>query len=270
MPKCLLRAVCASLATMVLAALCATNAVWAGAEAPLPLLIFNRPPYYSLQDGKPAGGFLLDIALAVLDRAGIVPAVREMPPSRILMAIRTTDADACAVGWVKTPEREKAVWFSLPLYHNAALGVAVATTRTRHIPDALRLGDLQKSEWNWGLRLGFSYGQAIDAAFAAVPEDRVRRFSDTAQMLRLLVRGRVDALLIEPEELAWLLDREPGLAGKVRLLPLADAPPGATRHIMCGPAVDPAVLKRIDTAIAAYLETEAVRQGRSRPGPQHH
>lgn len=261
MPKCLLRAIRASLAAAVLAALCAPDLALAGTDTPLPLLVFNRPPYYSLQNGKPAGGFLLDIALAVLDRAGIVPVVREMPPSRILMAIRTTDADACAVGWVKTPEREKAVWFSLPLYHNAPLGVAVTTAKVRRLPDALRLGDLQKNEWNWGLRLGFSYGPAIDAAFAALPENRVRRFSDTAQMLRLLVKGRVDALLIEPEELTWLLDREPGLAGKVRLLPLADAPPGATRHILCGPAVDPAVLSRIDAAITAYLATEAVRQG---------
>ncbi len=256
MPKRLLRVVIASLVGMLLPALLAPHAARGETQATLPLLVFNRPPYYIVRDGRPAGGFLLEAALTVLQQAGISVRVRETPPSRILAALRATEADACAVGWVRIPEREAFAWFSLPLYHNLPLGVAVGGPR-QTAAESLRLADMGAKGWNWGLRLGFSYGPVLDAALAAIPDQRAHRFSDTAHMLRLLAKGRLDAVLIEPEEFAWILDQEPVLAAQVRLLPLDDAPPGPSRHIMCGPAVPQALRDRIDAAIAAAGKARA-------------
>lgn len=260
MPKCLLHAVSVALAVLLLWSQAGPGPAMAEEKAaPLTLFVFHRPPYYILDQGRPAGGFLLDIALAVLDRAGIPYNVEEMPPNRILSVLSARDIQACAVGWLRTSEREAFARYSAPLYHNRPLGVAV-NAKTPPFGGTHRLDTLLKAGLTWGLREGFSYGPAIDAAFAAYPAQKIRRFSSNQHLLRLLAHKRLDAILIEPEELSWHLSQEPELAASLRLLPLADAPAGFSRHILCDAAVPPAVMDRIDAALAAYLATAEGRQ----------
>ena len=261
MRKCLFRAISASLAAMLLLAPAAARAT-RGDEA-VTLYVFDRPPYYHLEHGQPVGGFLLILAQVALDRAGVSHAVREMPPGRILATFESEDVNACAVGWLETPARGRFARFSAPIYYNKPLGAAVSAAAPDVGAGANTLDQLLRhKKWNWGLRLGFSYGPALDAAFTAAPEGAVARFSDPAIMLRLLARGRLDAILIEPEELAWLLSREPQLAGAVRFVPLADAPPRLARHIMCDDTVPPAVMERIDAAIDELIGPAADRARR--------
>jgi polar amino acid transport system substrate-binding protein len=259
MPPVLLRAIAASLAALTLLVFAITGECRAEESSPLTVFVFDRPPYYQLDQGKPAGGFLLDIALAILDRAGLPYKVQELPPSRILATFQAKTVPACAVGWLRTPQREALAWFSPPIYRNKALGAAV-NANARPYPQTTTLDALLRTGLIWGLREGFSYGSTIDEAFAAYPASKLHRFSNPQHMLHLLARQRLEAVLIEPEELAWLLRQEPNLAESIRLLPLADAPASVTRHIMCSAAVAPAVLDRINAAIEAYVGTEAYRR----------
>ncbi|MFU2210538.1 substrate-binding periplasmic protein [Solidesulfovibrio sp. C21] len=244
MRKCLLHAVLASLAT----AICLAVPARVAAEDPVTLFVFDRPPFYHLENGRPDGGFLLILAQTVFQRAGVPYGIREMPPGRILATFETEDAKACAVGWLRTPARQRFVRFSDPIYVNKPLGVAVRAPLAAEGSRPQPLGRLLENHWTWGLRLGFSYGPAMDAAFAAAPAGTVMRFSDPVIILRLLAKGRLDAMLLEPEELSWLLGQEPRLAAAIRFVPLADAKPRA-RCIMCDDAVSPAVMKRLDAAI---------------------
>jgi polar amino acid transport system substrate-binding protein len=224
--------------------------------APLALLVFDRPPYYRLHDGHPAGGFLLDLARAVLDRAAIAYVVREMPPSRILATFEQHNVQACTVGWFKTSERETFARFSAPIYRNKPLVVALGVTSDA-CPPRPTLAQFVREKRRWGLRLGFSYGPAADAVFADLPEERVHRFPDAAHLLPLLAKGRVDAALIEPEEFSWLMSSNPEYAGSVRSCALADAPPGNERYIMCDASVPPEMLARIDAALGEYIGKSA-------------
>lgn len=104
----------------------------------------------------------------------------------------------------------------------------------------------------WGLREGFSYGHSFDQAFAHAPANRIKRFSDTTHMAKLLAQGRLDAMPVDPEELAWILGRHPELKSHIRLIKLADAPPGDDRHIMCSASVTPQELTRLDAAILDF------------------
>lgn len=248
MPRCLFRAVCVSLAFAAGLGAVARTAT----AAPLALLVFDRPPYYRLHDGHPAGGFLLDLARAVLDRAAIPYVVREMPPPRILATFEQHDIQACAVGWFKTPERETFARFSRPIYRNKPLVVALGATSDA-CPSQPTLSQFVREKYRWGLRLGFSYGPTADAAFADLPEERIHRFTDPAHLLPLLAKGRVDAALIEPEEFSWLMCHNPEYAGSVRICSLADAPPGNQRYIMCDASVPPEMMARIDTAIREFV-----------------
>ena len=239
-----------------------TRPLRAEETAPLALLVFNRPPYYILHDGKAAGGFLLTAALDVFNRAGIPVALQEMPPGRISATLPGNPARLCAVGWIKTPEREALARFSLPLYHNQPVAVAVGKDRAKAMANGPppTLDALLDLGLNWGLREGFSYGKVFDQAFARHPSNHVNRFSDTAHMVELVARGRLDAILIDPEELAWILAGRPDLRPRIRLAPLADAPAGAHRCIMCSPGVAPETMARLDAAIREFVASDRYRE----------
>ena len=258
MPRRLLRVSLIALAA--LAVLLPAAALTAQEAAPVTLLVFHRPPYYILKDGKPAGGFLLTAALLVFEKAGIPVTVREMPPGRIIATLTDNKIQACGVGWFNTPQREAFARVSLPLYQDQPLAVAVGSS-ARGIPTEPppTLGDLLRTEKTWGLREGFSYGKEADQAFLQYPANRVKRFSDTHHMVTLLAQGRLDALLIDPEELSWIVASQPDLGPKIRLVPLAGVPPGADRHILCSQAISPEVMARLDTAIRAIAPTQQYR-----------
>ena len=228
-------------------------------EQPVALLVFDRPPYYALENGQPAGGFVLDITLAVFAHAGIPVVVREMPPSRILVHIETRPSGSCAVGWLRTPEREAFARFSLPLYVDKPLGVVTSPEKARELGPAPRLKDLLAADLIWGARQGFSYGPVLDDTLHKVPAQHRSFFSDTRAMLRLVAEHRLDAMLIGPEELSAQLHADPALRKAIRFLPIADAPPGFSRHIMCDLAVDLEVMARLDAAIQEFRETERYR-----------
>ena len=92
------------------------------------------------------------------------------------------------------------------------------------------------------------------------PPKHVTLFSDTPHMVELLAWGRLDAILIDPEELAWTLAGHPDLRQHIRLVPLADAPAGAQRSIMCSPGVTPETMARLDAAIRDFVGTERYRE----------
>ncbi len=257
MPRCLFRAVCASL-------------LWAFFQAPLlaaadetaslTLFVFDRPPYYRLRDGHPAGGFLLDLSLAVLDRSAVPYAVRELPAPRVTDTFEKQDVAACATGWFMTPQRQAFARFSAPLYQDKPLVAAMGATGA--CPDKTTLDRLLVEKHRWGLRRGFSYGQDFDAKLAALPDGRVHRFTESASMLELVAKGRLDAVLIEPEEFSWLVGQHPEYAARLRTCALSDVRPGNSRHIMCDAAVSPAILARIDAAIGEFVGEPAQKARR--------
>lgn len=258
MPRRLLRVSLIALAA--LAFLSPATSLTAQETAPLTLLVFHRPPYYLLKDGKAAGGFLLTAALIVFERAGIPVTVREMPPGRIIATLADAKTRACAVGWIKTPQREAIARVSLPLYKSQALAVAVGSARSIPTEPPPTLDNLLQTERIWGLREGFSYGKEADQALLQYPANRVKRFSDTLHMVTLLAQGRLDALLIDPEELSWIVASHPDLGPKIRLIPVAGVPPGAERHILCSQAVSPEIMARLDTAIRDFVPTQQYRE----------
>ncbi len=249
MSRRLLRAVLTALACLVLV----MEPALGQTQEPLSLLVFDRPPYYRLRDGQPSGGFLLTTALTVFAQAGIPVTVREMPPGRVVAMLKEGSSRACTVGWYKTTEREAFARFSEPLYRNQPTVVALRATLS--VPEArsLFLADLLAVGWVWGLREGFSYGAEYDQALAEYPA--AKRFADTTHMAELLAKGRLDAMLVEPEELASILEANPALRKAIQVVRLADSPLGGRRHIMCGLGVSPGEMARLDAAIEGFRAT---------------
>jgi polar amino acid transport system substrate-binding protein len=259
MQQCRFRAICLTVAALAFLFAANRASPSLAGESPLTLFVIDRPPYYTLQEGKPPGGFLLGMVLDIFKAAGISIEIREMPHSRVLATFEARDIRACSVGWILTPQREAYAWFSLPFYTNLPIGVVVRQEKATSLGPSPLLEDLLTADLAWGLRQEFSHGQQLDAAFRAHPKLRIGQFSDLRTILRLIAKGRLDATLLSAEEFSAQLAAEPELADSLRLLPIADGPPGFTRRIMCDRSLDPALLARIDAAITAYMQTEQYR-----------
>lgn len=255
-----LRAICLCLTVIALILSDAPGQAAGADEAPVALFVFNRPPYYRLEPGKPPGGFLLEMALDIFQMAGIPVTLQEMPHSRTQALFEARDIRACAVGWIHLPSRESFAWFSRPFYTTTPLGVVVRPSTAHSLGSAPLLEDLLAADLGWGLRQDFSHGQSFDAAFRAQPRLRITHSNDLRTILRLIARGRLDATLLSEEEFSAQLAAEPQLAASLQLLSIADGPPGFTRHIMCDKSVDPELLQRIDEAVTAYRRTDRYRQ----------
>lgn len=271
MRQCRFRAICIAIFILLFSLIGQGVVLGRAGEHPVTLFVFDRPPYYELQNGKPAGGFLLDMALDIFEIAGIPVDIQEMPATRILATFEAREISACGVGWLRLPEREAFAHFSLPFYINKPLGVVVRRKTARRLGPNPSLDTLLCADLAWGHRQHYSHGKILDAALHARHDLRVTRFTDLPPILRLIALGRLDATLLAPEEFAAQTASRPDLAANLVLLPIADAPPGFPRHIMCDAGMDPALMDRINAAITTYRQSERyqrrLRQACPLPAP---
>jgi polar amino acid transport system substrate-binding protein len=215
-------------------------------EEPLAIYYFHRPPFYS-HHGQ---GIVLERACQALRAAGVPFTLVELPVKRVLRQIKWGHY-ACGVGWYKLASRQDYANFSLPLHHSAPPALLVNRLRAGALPARPTLEQVLKSPLIRGQVDGYAFGDRLDAQLARLRPPTVTTSGTSENMLRMLAGGRCDYWLINPEEARWLLEHHPRLAPSLEIRPLADAPPGQPRHLMCSQKVPPEVMQRIDRAIAA-------------------
>ncbi|MFH1034496.1 MAG: transporter substrate-binding domain-containing protein [Pseudomonadota bacterium] len=222
----------------------------AGQET-LAVYFFSRPPFYisGSQPGPACRGLVLERTCRVLEEAGIAYYLQELPVKRSLQEIKRGQY-GCGVGWYKLAPRLAFANFSLPLFRGLPLAIIINRRRAGELPVRPTLEQVLRSPLNRGVVAGYSYGQWADSQLASLHPSTVSVSGTSANMLRMVASGRCDYWLINTEEARWLLDHHPHLAHALEFRPLADAPPGENRHLMCSKSVPLEVLRRIDRAIA--------------------
>ena len=204
-------------------------------EEPIPVLIYDRPPYYVRQaDGNFAGLVGAPVAQA-FERAGIPFVWTTALFHTHLEEIRSDDRPVCAAGWFKTEEREEYARFTIPVYQDQPLVVVGRLDNSRLW--ALTFEEMiSRPNVEMLAPIDFSFGVEIDRMI----EDsdlRVRRVAtDAERNLKRILEGFEDFLLISPEELSVTIAR---VRGSEQLLQrsFADIQPGSTRHIVCSLSV---------------------------------
>lgn len=221
----------------------------ARAEEPVTVYYMERPPYYVTKDGQ-ATGLLNDIARSVFEDAGLAHQFAVLPPKRILEEIARPDTRACSVGWFRSPEREAYARFSRPIYRNRPMVPLVrsdmaASLRGRSLRDILADQDLVL-----GVLDGFSYGTELDGLIDSLAPERYRFAGTQKQLVRMLAAGRIDYILLSPEEVAHLLADAGIDDGQLVQVEAAHALAGNVRHLMCSRGVGDDVMRRLDASIA--------------------
>ena len=236
------RSVRAALA--LVGALAAGLTLAAGTDGvPLRLLYQERPPYTMHKSGGAVEGLLAEPVQQAAARAGIVVRWELTPSQRQLLLVQTGQEPVCGVGWFRNPEREKLGRFSRPLYRDLPMGGLVRADVA--LADGQSLQALLASPLLTVLsKEGYSYGAEIDRWLTQLPGRRVSTGSEPAQLVRMLMAGRADMLLVAPEEGQLLMA---GVApGQLRMVRFADVGPGLDRHLYCNFSVAPELLRRID------------------------
>ncbi len=232
-----------------------------GREKTLTVLVFHRPPYYIVENGRPVGGILVDITRQTLTAAGIPYVLVEAPPKRILKTIEGTREYACSVGWFKTVERERFARFSDPIFVGQPMGAVMRPELATTLPANPVIGDLTGKDLRLGLRGGFSYGEWLDAELAGNRGSTDLSVTENAQLLEMIARNRIDYTVIDPEEYAWLASQNKAFQTDTTFVAIHDIPPEVPRHLMCSRCVPPEVISRINAALAR------LRGGREHPSP---
>ncbi len=229
----------------------------AAAQTPLRILIFERPPYYTVLPGGKPDGFLVQLTVTLLQEAGIPHEFSEMPARRILERIRQNSGPECSIGWFKTPEREEFSRFSLPIYRDMPL---MAVFRRGEGPPPGARATLEELARHPGLTLGlnetFSFGHAVDAILAGYAAPPMRISASQDQLLRMLLAKRFDYMLINPEEFHTLATQAGIDVDALSPVKLDDLPRGNRRYLMCARCVDDATMDRINKAISRLVCTD--------------
>jgi uncharacterized protein (TIGR02285 family) len=227
--------------------------LWAGGACAQPATLNveyrDKPPYSYTEGGKPAG-FLMERTVRLLKRAGIEARFAEVPIRRTLMNLQANQAALCSPGLYKNPEREAFARFSLPIHRDkphvvlANAGAAAQIRAMAHVAQLFADPTLQP-----GLLDGVSYGQQLDQYLAGAARSPERARLTVLQLARMVGAHRVDYMLIDEEDLAWLR-RDPDFTPLALVrVEFADMPHGELRYLACTQQVSLQTMDRINQAI---------------------
>ncbi len=241
--------------------LCPPRAFPGPPAEPLQVLYIHRPPYYErLPDGR-AGGALVEIARMVFERAGVAHEFIEVPPRRILRRVRN-GRPVCSVGWFRTPEREAFARFSEPIYRNLPMGALIRREKASAWPERPTMREALESGLVLGLVKGFRYGpwERLLRTRGGPPLVVERVGAAQESLFRMLCRGRVDWMLICPEEAGYQFRVNPHLRSCSVFKRFTDAPEGSLRYLMFSRAVPEEVVEAVNGAIRAVVRLQEYQE----------
>lgn len=209
----------------------------------------ERPPYYTRLSND-VGGLCVEPVRQALELAGLRHRWCETPPLRQLrwLQVRTGEAHA-AVGWFRTPDRERWARFSLPIYRDGPWVAMVRRAETRVGAVALTEELLSVPGLRVLTRAGYHYGSWLEGLWDRMAPVRESSPGSMVTLLRCVALGRADCVFLAREEAEVLLQQESGLETALRIVTLADAPVGPERHVLFGPGVPEGWMERFNKAL---------------------
>ena len=218
--------------------------------APIRLHYNPRPPYLVLEEGQ-LKGLTGGPASAAFKAAGLRVQLTETPALRQLEALRANEAQECAVGWFRNPERELFARFSKAIYRDRP---QVAVVRAEHPMAQLRadltLAALFKNpDLTLLVKSGYSYGAVVDVALERLSPKRAATTEESRTMLRRIHQGVADYMLMAPEEFAPSVAGAGFAAEAFRAVTVVDMPQGEQRYILCSLQVPEATMRRLDAVL---------------------
>ena len=228
----------------------------AGTEDILQLHFHERRPYYAKHNDQ-VYGLVAGPVDRLLTQASIDFEWIETPAGRQLDIVRDGVSPVCAVGWFKTPQRQRYAKYTLPVYQD---GKVVAVTRNDN--DNIKEDDLLERVFSDGrlkllVKSGYSYGPYITRKMEEFRPWKLSTTADNVGMLEMIHDLRADYCFMSEEEAYELLVYSSLDRSAFKIIYFRDVPGGSKRYLLCSRKVDDAMMKKINGAIAHYIDIPA-------------
>lgn len=237
-----------------LATLLAVAAPTVQAKDTVTFLFEDYPPYTYQKDGKLAGTIVAKV-VAIAQAAGLKPTWRQATFSRMLRSIANGKgaAPVCIAGYGNSPERAATSWVSKPFAMSPGAGIAVLKGTLEKFKAHESITDVLTDQSISGAFLqGATYS---DVQMSLIEAGRARHLfvgGDDNDLAVMVVRGRVDFAMINPDQVAYLKNVLPGGDQLVALMPTGMRQP-ATEHILCSRNLPEDIRVRINAAIEELM-----------------
>jgi uncharacterized protein (TIGR02285 family) len=220
-----------ALALLVAAPAAADDITW---------LTMQFPPFY-VREGAERGKGIADSVTRILQRhlTGYSHKEELAEPAAIMTRLKAGD-HVCSAAYIRTPEREKVLEFSLPDLILPPNGItirkdAVARVTGGKAPPLSLTQLLANPNLKVAVAVGRSYG-ALDSVlekYKTSPHVYWRRGEDIyGSLFDMLMKGSVDYIIGYPYE-ALYVSKARGVEGQVVTLPVAELPDYTLAHVVC-------------------------------------
>ena len=217
-------------------------------DSVITVLYHERPPYYAT---GPLGvyGLCVDPVKKAFSIAGIGVDWMKVPAARQMEMLRANAPGICAVGWFKTPEREKFAVYSHAIYQDTSM-VALARADNPHLLSGRPLvRTLANREVTFLRKDGYSYGRYIeDMILKHGPRQEITT-AENIGMLKIIHDGLADYFFISEEEAAELIHTSGLLTDVFQIIRFPDIPEGNKRYLLFSRSMDKHIVDRVDAAI---------------------
>jgi hypothetical protein len=230
-------------------------AIWLPAHAAdeITLLYIEHPAYHTAHK-SPLGssevsGIVADPVKLAFQRAGISYRWREIPVARQMYIVRETEEQACIVGSLKNPDREKTGKFSHPVYQGKPIvAISRADNQAMHdgVPLAETLGNPQLTLLS---KVGYSFGPFVDGSVERIKPHLEATSAELPSMLNMLLHHRADYFFMAEDAFVGLVTGSGYTPEQFKLSHFTDMPHGNLRYLWCSKSVPDAWLERFNAQI---------------------
>lgn len=220
------------------------------AEEPVTLMYNERAPYMVADDDGRISGLSASPAIQAFEKAGIPYIHAEIPTNRQLSSIKANTSLSCAIGWFDRPARHAYAQFTKPIYRDRPTVVLMnrETALAGYYDSLERL--IANRDLTILVKTQYSYGETIDSWLATYQPNMTAVTLDNVGMLRMVIVGRADYMLMGQEEATHLLlQTDASTTNDVRMLSMPDSPHGNYRHLMCSLLVPQSTIERLNRVI---------------------
>lgn len=213
-------------------------------------------PYQYEDSSRTLSGIDIEIATAVLTKAGITPEFKERPWKRTLEEVKT-GALHIALGASKSAEREEYAFFS-DSYRTESVNLFIRKGEAKNYK-IKTLEDIKTYKFNLGVTRGYWYGDNYEA-LSKDPEFLKYAFDVTSDEINFkkLLGNRIDGFLADQYAGPFGLKKENSLQ-YVEILPV----PIYTDSIFfmfSKATVDPTVVTRVNAALASLQKDGTIKK----------
>lgn len=207
----------------------------------------NKPPFFYWANHQPKG-ILVELTKKTLDQSGVSYRFEELPALRTIAYLKKAKPNFAALGLNKTPEREKFVIFSKPIFRSSSAEIIVrASDLARFKPYGNLAAIIDSGKFTFGGKDGNAY--PIDPELKRLGQNDLRFQVESPLLPKLLMAGRFDFMVIYPDELEFALSESGIKPSAIEILHYPDMPEGQLRYLLFSTTTSPEVIHKINNAI---------------------